>query len=202
MYSAFSRFFFWGGGLKDDALQSAWHHEAVTSGNPAGAARIYGWLQQAEWRCWTEVYLFELNSQLAPTRAPTLSSDTDVRAGPGEGAEAASSRCYHAPSPLFIYKCPRVWALVLHSNLHNQCACDTGAAFTDSLLSFHISRRFIPRGRVVWSADGRRASATTSLTVNKWSERRGAKRSRRCGCCTSLVHHFKFTPCSKMTFAH
>lgn len=48
LYSAFSRFYFGGGGvLKDDALQSAWHHGAVTSGNPAEAARIYGWISAA-----------------------------------------------------------------------------------------------------------------------------------------------------------
>lgn len=93
------------GVLKDDALQSAWHHGAVTSANPAEAAPIYGWISAAgsrqsgaaERRC---IYLNKTPSS-PPTRAPPLSSDTDVRAGPGEGAEAASSRCYRAPLATF-----------------------------------------------------------------------------------------------------
>lgn len=149
------------------------------------------------------VYLFEYKSQLAPLRVLTLSSDTAILTGPGERGEVANSRCYLPPLPLFIYKCPCVRALVLHSNLHNQSVWHRRSFKRQLIVIQHLQVLYVDWLCCVERTCSLWMSIAISLTVNKWSKLHSALRDRTPACILCVcVHDFIFTPCSKMILAH
>lgn len=134
----------------------------------------------------------------------TLSSDTAILTGPGERGEVVNSRCYLPPLPLFIYKCPCVRALVLHSNLHNQCVWYRRSFYRQPIVARHLQALYVDGLRCSERARSICTSIATSPTVNKWSKLHGALRDETPACtlCEPCVRDFTFTPCSKMIFAH
>lgn len=133
----------------------------------------------------------------------TLSSDTAILTGPGERGEVANSRCYLPPLPLFIYKCPCVRALVLHSNLHNQCVWHRRSLNRQPIVVQHLQALYVDWPRCVERTCSLRTSIAASLSVNKWSKLHRVFRDRTPACISCVcAHDFSFTPCSEMIFTH
>lgn len=133
----------------------------------------------------------------------TPSSDTAILTGPGERGEVVNSRCYLPPPPLFIYKCPCVTVLVLHSNLHNQCVWHRRSFYRQPIVVRHLQALYVDGLRCVERTCSLCPSIATSLTVNKWSKLHGAliPNTPACTICV-CARDFRFTPCSKMICAH
>lgn len=134
--------------------------------------------QQAKWLWeWESIYLNK-NPSVPPLRVLMLSSDTAILTGPGERGEVANSRCYLPPRPLFIYKCPRVRALVLHSNLHNQCVWHRRGFYRQPIVARHLQALYVDGPRCSERTRSVCTSIATSLTVNKWSKLHGVAERR------------------------
>lgn len=110
----------------------------------------------------------------------TLSSDTAILTGPRERGEVANSRCYLPPLPLFIYKCPCVRALVLHSNLHNQCVWHMHSFNRQPIVVRHLQALYVDWLRCVERTCSLCTSIATSLSVNKWPKMQCVERQDSC----------------------
>ena len=94
--------------------------------------------------------------------------------------EVANSRCYLPPRPLFIYKCPCVRALVLHSNLHHQCVWHRRSFNRQPIVAPHLQALYVDWLRCVERTRSLRTSIAASLGVNKWSKLHSVQRQDSC----------------------
>lgn len=183
---------------RNDALKSPCHCEAVTSAGPDEATHIYSWISgpltaggvvllNGALFIWIKLPAWPRESANAELWHRRLLAQAPGREQRQSAQDAIVPPRHFSYTNVFVSE-PSFCTLIYTINVRVTQAQLLQAAYCRSTSPGALFTR------------ARRAPATTSLTVNKWSERRKTGRLR--GRCTSLVHHFKFTACSKMTFAH